>query len=213
MDQFFIKNRAGEDECYTEEEFHARIMDDAVRNRYDWRVPITEIVRVVPTFSKKHRDDIYRAVLDCFYHIQAEHKINLSNQAAIWKCFLGLGGDTEEDRKLKEFYASRHVENAIVCGPPIFHMHYGETWRNFLKAFRETKGQEWRGCTTPEELQAWSDSLEGDLIGKLEAAEEAGVFELDDAKGMDDIIKMVFATRNIDDDRAPDAFLWDLRLS
>jgi hypothetical protein len=212
MNEFFIRNHAGEGKYYTEESFHAQIMDDAIRSRYDWHVPITEIARVVPTFQKEYRDDIYRAVLDCFFHIQAERKLSSDNQEAVWECFLDLKDDSEENRDAKAKYASRHVENAITAGPAIFHMHYGAAWHDFLEEFRKTKGQEWRLCDSPESLQNWSDSLASNLAGRLETAEEAGIFEKDDAEGMADMIKMIKAINDIDENCDVNAFMWDLRL-
>lgn len=211
MGLILIKDHAGEGNYYTEESFHGQIMDDAVRSRYDWCAPVTEIARVVPAFQKKYRDDIYRAVLDCFYHIQAERTLTIDTQEAVWECFLDLKDDTEQNRKAKEFYASRHVENAISCGPTIFHMHYGNAWRQFLDEFRKGKGQEWRRCKTPEDLQNWSDSLENDLAARLEAAEESGVFEKDDAEGMSSIFNVL---RNVHTDIRddPSGLLSDLRL-
>ena len=124
-----------------------------------------------------------------------------------------LKDDSEENRDIKAKYASRHVENAITGGPAIFHLHYGDAWHSFLEDFRKTKGQEWRLCDTPDSLQNWSDSLAGDLASRLETAEEAGIFEKDDAEGMANLVKMVATANNVAEGEDINAALWDLRLS
>jgi hypothetical protein len=188
MGSIFIRNHAGEGKYYTEESLYNQIMDDAIRSRYDWCAPVTEIARVVPAFSKEHKDDIYRAVLDCYYHIQAEHKLSSDAQEAIWEIFLDLDNESEENRKIKEFYASRHVTNAVVCSCAIFHMHYGDAWRQFLDKFRSSKGQEWRKCHSPDDLQNWADALVCDLEVRLAVAEAKGIFEKDDAEYLNHMI-------------------------
>ncbi len=111
----FIKDHRGVCHGYTEAEFHRAIMEQSAHSDYNWCAPVTEISKATGKFCNQiFRDDICRAVLDCYSRLFFKDMVwNDAIEIAIWKCFVRLSPDLEENQKSRDNYADKYVDFKI----------------------------------------------------------------------------------------------------
>ena len=189
MNLYSIADHRGNYHSYTARDFRNIVISDAKYDYYDWHATVEEIARVVKVFPKGYRDDICREVLRCFARFQVRHRIYSSEQEAIWECFMMLESDGNKNDSAKSHYMSCIIEKVIRC-ESIFKIHMGTAWWNFCREYHSKKDSEWPKLKTKRKLVKWAEGLPEDFARKLKKAEEAGVFDEDDEKGMKMLMKL-----------------------
>ena len=194
---YFIKDHKGACHAYTEVEFHRQIMEDAAQSDYDWCAPVTEISKAVRKFkSQLFRDDICRAVLDCFSRfLMRDRGCDESENIAIWECFMELSSDSAENHEAKANYVNSFLRFRILWRTALSMHGNGPIWNKLRQDFIDDKNREWPKFRSVREIIKWADAVDDDFDRRLKKAEEKKLFEKEDNEHFEYWLNKVAHTR------------------
>lgn len=157
---YFIKDHKDVYHAYTEVEFHRAIMEQSQKSDRSWCAPVTEIAEVVDKFNQIFKDDICRAVLGCYSRLFYEDmRWNDAIEAAIWKCFVLLSPNSEENQKARENYINEYIPFKIGQAKVGFFISAGDKLTLYHKFIDEQKSELLK-LHSVKEFVKWGSALE-----------------------------------------------------
>lgn len=188
----------------TAKQLYERVEKDS-QSDYNWIASATELVRVCnePSFPEMYANAIKIIILNCFANLELQKEYPSSGEAtdkaAVYSCYYSLPSEDETVIKVKHKYLT-----AIITGITKYTqcevrlpLHPGPTYRKMCEEWEKAKFDEYADKKDID-FDELRETLYDDFEQMIKSAEEAGVFEADDAEYREELRKF-WASINLKD--------------
>lgn len=196
--KYNIKDWKGNKHRLTAKQLCGRVLADSKSN-YEWIASATELVRVCnePDFPEMYAQVIKINILNCFANVALKGEYpsgEKTDEAAVYSCYNSLASTDETVVRVKQKYLT-----AIIIETITKYTKYEEPGQNYKKICKEWKKAKFDEYVSKEKIDfdELRKKLHSDFKNTIKSAEEAGAFEEDEEKDIEEFIKFLEGINNI----------------
>ncbi len=185
--EYIIKDCKGKTHSLTADQIYNLVLEDS-RSDYGYFIAANELMRVCnePDFPEEYRCRIKIILLNCFASLELDKEVSPAQSeadtTAVYSCYNSLQNKDEEAMQAKHTYLKAIILSVLKYTKSGIRLpsHTGTIYHDLCRDWADEKFNEFVS-NEQIDFNHLRDFLYSDFDNTIKEAEEAGLFEVDDA--------------------------------